>query len=66
MCSTIPVSFYLGSDQRNKNVHNEAQGINLEVQLWSPNLLVDVPLQGKTTSQWDNEEGEYDPDYGVE
>jgi len=45
MCSTIPVSFYLGSDQRNKNVHNEAQGINLEVQLWSPNLLVDVPLQ---------------------
>ncbi|KAG5575787.1 hypothetical protein H5410_055921 [Solanum commersonii] len=28
-----------------KNVHNEAQGINLEVQLWSPNSLVDVSLQ---------------------
>ncbi|KAH0745932.1 hypothetical protein KY285_007589 [Solanum tuberosum] len=26
-----------------KNVHNEAQGINLEGQLWSPNSLVDVP-----------------------
>ncbi|KAG5575783.1 hypothetical protein H5410_055917 [Solanum commersonii] len=62
-----------------KNVHNEAQGINLEVQLWSPNLLVDVPLQVITptdensTGNHDNneensedEEDEYDPDYGVE
>ncbi|KAH0714772.1 hypothetical protein KY285_007600 [Solanum tuberosum] len=62
-----------------KNVHNESQGINLEVQLWSPNSLVDVPLQvitptdenstGNHANNEDNsedEEDEYDPDYGVE
>uniref|UniRef100_M1DHH3 Uncharacterized protein n=1 Tax=Solanum tuberosum TaxID=4113 RepID=M1DHH3_SOLTU len=61
------------------NVHNEAQGINLEVQLWSPNSLVDVPLQvitptdenstGNQANNEDNsedEEDEYDSDYGVE
>ncbi|KAH0711973.1 hypothetical protein KY289_007932 [Solanum tuberosum] len=59
-----------------KNVHNEAQGINLEVQLWSPNSLVDVPLQvitptdenstGNHANNEDNsedDEDEYDPDY---
>uniref|UniRef100_M1DEP7 Uncharacterized protein n=1 Tax=Solanum tuberosum TaxID=4113 RepID=M1DEP7_SOLTU len=62
-----------------KNVHNESQGINLKVQLWSPNSLVDVLLQvitptdenstGNHSNNEDNgedEEDEYDPDYGVE
>ncbi|KAG5575748.1 hypothetical protein H5410_055882 [Solanum commersonii] len=62
-----------------KNVHNEVQGINLEVQLLSPNSLVDVTLQvitptaenstGNHANNEDNiedEKDEHDPDYGVE